>query len=236
MLQNAGLLMPLPGDYQGTDVTGIMVSQNLPFFFDRIANVTFGKLDVIDLVTQFFPEAGYGQDGFWNVNALTTALPWFGAVRGLSVYGGSFVTINKEYQTIESGIVVAGTANVTTSWSMTKSFDEGVWIAGFHRFLWKLGDKPGYFMVLAGGSTRGQAANDPLDFIVIPGQGIESTEEKKPWDVAFILQQVFWQAAGDPNRKAQFKAGGTVGPDNPQFAMERLCQRRGVRCHLVSPG
>jgi porin len=30
--------------------------------------------------------------------------------------------------------------------------------------------------------------------------------------------QVFWQAEGDPTRKATILIGGTAGPDNPQFA------------------
>jgi hypothetical protein len=154
-----------------------------------------------------------------NVNSMVTALPWFGAVNGLSLYGGWLATVNKEYQIGQSAILVTGTKNVATSWgSVSDSFDDGAWIAAFHRFLYKLGDKPGYFMIFGGFSTREQASNDPNDFVIIPGQGIENTEEKKPWDIALYLNQVFWQAEGDPDRKANFMIGGTVGPDNPQFA------------------
>jgi porin len=102
--------------------------------------------------------------------------------------------------------------------SISDAFDEGVWLAGFHRFIWDMDDKMGYFMVFAGGSTADQASNDPHDFVFISGQGIEDTDEEKPWDIAFYLYQDFWQAEGDPNRKANFMIGGTVGPDNPQFA------------------
>jgi porin len=102
--------------------------------------------------------------------------------------------------------------------SISDAFDEGVWLAGFHRFIWDMDDKMGYFMVFAGGSTADQASNDPHDFVFIPGQGIEDTDEDKPWDIALYLYQDFWQAEGDPNRKANFMIGGTVGPDNPQFA------------------
>ena len=91
-------------------------------------------------------------------------------------------------------------------------------MAAFHRFLYKLGDKPGYFMVFGGVSTRDQPSNEKHDFVVIPGQGIKSTEEKKPWDIALYLSQDFWQAEGDPKRKATILIGGTMGPDNPQFA------------------
>jgi len=73
-------------------------------------------------------------------------------------------------------------------------------------------------MVFGGFSTREQASNDPHDHIFIPGQGIENTDEEKPWDIALYLSQVLWQAEGDPNRKTTLLLGATMGPDNPQFA------------------
>ncbi len=223
-LQNAGMLMPLPGKYTGTDVTGLTVTQYLPFFYDRLALVSLGKLDVIDTVHGFFPEiVGYGQEGFWNVNALVTALPWFGAVDGLSLYGGIAATVNQEYGAIESGFLATGTEGVSDNWgTLQDSFEDGVWLAGFHRFFWKLEDKPGFFLVFAAGSTRKQASNDPRDWTVIPGQGITSTNEKRPWDVAMYIKQVLWQAEEDPGRKVTFFVGGTVGPDDPQFAQYHL--------------
>ena len=132
---------------------------------------------------------------------------------------GWLATINKEYQMGQSAILVTGTKNVTTEWgNLSDSFEEGVWMAAFHRFFWKLDDKPGYFMVFGGYSTRDQASNDGGDFDFIPGQGIESTDEENPWDIALYISQDFWQAQGDPKRKATILIGGTMGPDNPQFA------------------
>ena len=219
VLPNAGMMMPLPGDYHGTDITGLTVAYMFPLNDAYLGSFSFGKLDVIDLVTGFFPNIGYGQEGFWNVNSQVSAMPWFGGVAGLSLYGGMGVTINKKHQIPQSGFVVAGTQNVSTSWgSISDSFDEGAFLAVFHRFLWEVEDKLGYFMFFAGGSTKEQASNDPHDFVIIPGQGITSTKSKKPWDVAFYLYQDIWQEEGNPNRKANFLIGGTVGPDNPQFA------------------
>jgi porin len=213
VIPNTVLLMPLPGDYEGSQVTGLTVTQQL---FDGRADVFLGKLDVIDLVTGFFPQVAFGQEGFWNVNALVTALPWFGAVRGLSLFGAGFWTVKNEM--VQSGLLVAGTENVTTSWNVSDSFDDGVFLAAWHRFFWELGDMPGYLLVFAGGSTRDQASNDPHDIIAIPGQGIEVTDEKKPWNIATYVYQEFWQAENDPSRKATIFIGGTGGPDNPQFS------------------
>jgi porin len=219
VLPNAGLLTPLPGNYHGTNVTGLTVNQTFSISDEHAGLFTLGKLDIIDALTLFFPSVSFGQEGFSNVNSLVTALPWFGAVNGLSLYGGWLATVNQEYQIGQSAILVTGTENVTTTMSgLSDSFDDGVWIAAFHRFLYKLDDKPGYFMVFGGFSTKDQASNDRHDFVVKPGQGIQSTNQQKPWDIALYLSQVLWQAEGDSKRNTSILIGGTAGPDNPQFA------------------
>ncbi len=211
VIQNTGLMMPAPGDYDGTDITGLIVSQYLPLF-GGLANVTLGKLDVVDTVTGFFPNLGYGQEGFWNINSTVTTLPWVGAVRGLSLYGGVGVTINQEYKMAQSGILFTGTKNVSMSWgSLSESFEEGVWLAAFHRFFWKMDDKPGYFMVFVGGSTADQASTDPNDFVNPPGVGIESTEQKKPWNVAFICLPGVLAGGGQPQSEGHLLYGWDRG-------------------------
>ncbi len=91
-LANATLLYPLPGDYSDSDITGLTITQSL---FDGRLDAFFGKLNAVDLVTGIFPQVASGQDGFWNVNALVTALPWFRFVN-LSQWGGGFWTIKDE--------------------------------------------------------------------------------------------------------------------------------------------
>jgi porin len=223
VLPNTGLLMPLPGDYSDSDITGLLVNQTFPLYAGHLGLFSLGKIDVLDAVTLFFPSVSYGQEGFWNVHALVSAMPWFGAVRGLSLYGGWLASINEEYQIGQSAILVTGTENVTTSWEFSDSFKHGVWIAAFHRFLYKIDEKPGYVMVFAGGSTRDQVSVESLDFVFIPGEGLTVTgDEKKPWNIAVYVSQVFWQAEDDPNRKATILIGGTAGPDDPQFAQYNL--------------
>jgi hypothetical protein len=219
VVPNTELLMPLPGKYSDSDITGLIINQYFPLYAGHTGLATLGKLDIIDAVSLFFPSVGYGQEGFWNVNALVSALPWFGAVRGLSLYGGWLASINEEYQMGESAILVTGTENVTTTWEFSDSFKHGVWIAAFHRFLYKIDDKPGYVMVFAAGSTREQVSVESLDFVFHPGAGLTVTDdEKKPWNVAAYISQVFWQAEKNPDRKATILIGGTAGPDEPQFA------------------
>ena len=220
VLPNTGLLMPAPGNYDGTDVTGLLVNQTFPLYAGHQGLFSLGKIDVLDAVTLFFPYVTYGQEGFSNVSSLVSALPWFGAVRGLSLYGGWLASVSEEYGIGQSAILVTGTESVSTSWSSIEdSFDGGAWIAAFHRFLWKLDDKPGYFMVFGGYSTNDQVSVESLDFVVQPGAGLTvDKDEENPWDIALYLSQVVWQAETDPSRKATILMAGTVGPDDPQFA------------------
>lgn len=113
VLENTGMLMPAPDNYHNTDVTGLLVNQYLPLGENHLGLLSLGKIDVIDAVSLFFPSVSYGQEGFWNVNSMVSALPWFGAVEGLSLYGGWAATINKEYQIGQSAILVTGTENVS---------------------------------------------------------------------------------------------------------------------------
>lgn len=219
ILPNAGMMMPAPGDYNGTNITGATATYMFPFFAEREGVITLGMLDVIDTLTGFFPNISYGQEGFSNVNVLASNMPWFGAVQGLSLWGGMMVTIHPKYKIPESGFMFTGTVNESTSWgSVQNAFDDGVWLAGFHRFIWEVDDNMGYFMVFAGTSTKSQASNDPNDFIEIPGQGIVSTDQEKPWDIALYFYQDIWKSTINPDRKANVFFGGTIGPDNPQFA------------------
>ena len=224
VIPNTGLMMPAPGNYHDTDITGLIASQYLPFN-GGLANITVGKLDVVDTVNGFFPNLSYGQEGFFNINSTVSALPWFGAVRGLSLYGAVGVTINQDYGMPQSGIIITGTENVsTTNGQLADSFED-VWVAAFHRFLWRIDNKPGYLMLFAGASTADQVTNIELDHVKIPGApGTEyivptvESDEEKPWDVAVYYHQDFWQAQGDPSRRAYVKIGGTAGPDEPQFS------------------
>ena len=61
-LENTGMLMPAPGDYHDTDITGLTVNQSFPFFEGHLGLFTLGKLDIIDAVSLFFPNVAYGQE------------------------------------------------------------------------------------------------------------------------------------------------------------------------------
>ena len=83
-------------------------------------------------------------------------------------------------------------------------------------------DKPGYLLFGAGGSTKKYRSLDETDWFEIPGEGLEVDRTHHTFDVAAYLHQVFWQAAGDVKRHADFFMGGTIGDDNPNFGRWNL--------------
>jgi porin len=214
VLPNAGLMYPLPGDYHGTDITGLLVSQML---FDGKAQVLAGKLHALDLVTGMFPhQVDSGQEGFWNANSMLSISPWMRWIN-LSMYGAAAWTIKDGLA--QTGVMVIGQENLTTGWgSWDDSFGDGPGVLLFHRFMFEIDDKPGYVYVGGGGSFKDYASTDRQDWLEIPGEGLVDSKKKKPWGVAVYWSQVFWQAPGNDKRFAQFFLGGAVGDDNPSFS------------------
>jgi porin len=207
------MLYPLPGKYHDTDITGALIMQ---YLFDGRAALFGGKLHAVDLVTALFPHVGYGQESFWNVSSLVSALPWFRFIN-LSMWGGGGWTI-KDGQ-IQGGGFAYGQKNVSTDTSTTsESFSDGVGFAAFWRFFYKIGDKPGSVLLFAGGATKDYPSLERTSWGFIPGEGLVDDKSKKPWDVAAYLQQVFWQAENDDKRYAQLFMGGTWGNDDPNFS------------------
>ena len=212
-LPNAPMLYPGPGKYHGTEITGLTVTQSL---FDGRADVFFGKMHAFDLATGLFPQVAGGLEGFWNVNSLVTAMPWFRYI-SLSMFGGGGWTIKDGM--VQAGLLVLGTENATTTWNnFSDSFEDGPGLFGFYRFFYKVYDKPGYVLFAAGGSTKKYQSMDPSSWTIIPGEGLTDTNSKRTWDFATYLYQVFWQAEGNDKRRAQFFMGGTVADEDPTFS------------------
>ncbi|MEK6249930.1 MAG: carbohydrate porin, partial [Planctomycetales bacterium] len=176
----------------------------------------FGKLNTVDLVDGFFPEVASGREGFMNANAMVTALPWFRFVN-LTEWGGGFFVNNDKGQ-IQSGLLLLGSDNVSTTWDFAPSFRQGLGVFGFHKFFWEVGDKPGYVLIGAGGSTHDYASLDESDWLDVPGTGPVGPVDKNPWDIAAYISQYLWQDSCNKARHIQFVTGGTIADDNPSFS------------------
>jgi len=212
-LPNANLMYPEPGNYDGTNVTSMFVTQML---FDGKAAVLAGKLGSFDLLQGLFPGVvDYGLDGFMNANSMMSILSW-GRWLTLSQYGMAAWTY--EGGLPSTGFIIAGHDNVTTTWDTSDSFSDGVGIMVFHRFQFSLGDHPGYVYMGGGGSTKKYNSLDPVDWTFVPGEGPVDTDKKKPWDFATYWKQEFWHHKDDKDRQAFTFVGASVGDDNPSFS------------------
>lgn len=215
VLPNAPLMYPLPGEYDGTDVTGFTVNQTL---FGGKAAALAGKLNAFDLLNGFFPHVvDSGLEGFQNANSFMSMLSW-GRYLTLSQYGAGAWTIGSKFGA-QTGFIVAGGGNTTTTWDTSDSFDGGSSIMGFHRFIHEFDDKPGYVYLAAGGSTKDYPKTDPVDWTFSPAEGIQSEADGKPWDVALYFYQVVWEATpGNDKRFVNIFTGGSFGDDKVSFA------------------
>jgi porin len=214
-LPNTPMLYPLPGDYHGTNITGLMVTQQL---FDNNVGVLAGKFNSIDLVQGIMPEIGSGRESFLNVHALVSALPWFRFVN-LSEWGAGFWTYDKNAGgQIQHGFLAFGLSNATDNWDVSRQFEDGVGFLGWLRFFHEIGGKPGWVAVYVGGSTKGYNSLDPSDWLLIPGVGPIDTDEGQPWDVAPYVSQVLWQDRCNKARRINMVVGGTIADNNPSFS------------------
>ncbi len=212
-IPNGPLLFPVPGDYNGTNLTHLTITKVLD---GGKAAMLAGKLQAFDLLQGFFPDGvvDYGLDGFMNGNSIMSMLSW---ARWLTTvqYGVAGWTYAKNMPS--SGFIVAGQSNTATTWSFDGAFSDGVGIMFFHRFVWDLKGKDGYLYVGGGGSTKKFSSTDPLDWTVIPGEGIESTKTKKPKSIAFYVYQILWQEEDNRDRRTQLFSGVSFSDDNPSF-------------------
>jgi len=219
VLPNTPLLFPLPGDYEGTDVTGLTITQS---FFDGRLDALFGKLNVIDIWTAFYPNVGSGLEGFLNTNALASAWPFLRFVN-LSMWGGGFWTVKPE-KGIEGGFLFFGQENVSNNWNFSDSFEDGVGLLGFYRFFWDVAELPGSLLFVALGATKDYNVIKPTVFRVNPFTDVirPGIESRQPWGAAAYIYQEFWHGSGDKGRKAYLYTGGGVADEEPSFVRWNL--------------
>jgi porin len=214
-LPNAPMYWPLPGDYSGTNITGLMISQQI---FDGKAGLVAGKLNTLDLVQAIMPEIGSGRESFMNVNALVTALPWFRFVN-LSEWGAGIWTYDEEAGgQIQHGFIAFGLANASDNWDVARQFEDGAGMLGWLRFFHEIDGKPGWVAVFVGGATREYRSSDPSDWLIVPNEGLVSTAQKMPIGVAPYASQVLWQDRCNKARNIRLTVGGTIADDNPSFS------------------
>jgi porin len=211
VLENAPMLYPTPGSKR-TEVTGYLLEQYLSKDFAIFA----GKLHTFDLWTAFYPkDVGYGLDGFWNVNALASALPWLRFVN-LAMWGGGGWTIKNGQ--IQAGLIVFDVSSAATTNDITDAFGDGVAGLAFYKLFYDVSEMPGSLLLVAGGTTAKYKSLDPHDWGFVPGQGLSDEDKRGTGGGAIYLRQVFWQDESDKDRNVWLYSGATLSSGNPSFA------------------
>ena len=221
-LPNSAMLLPLPDPYNGTDVTGLTLTQGLwegklPISEDKAAAVaTIGKFNLLDVLNSVFPNFGYGREGFLNTNAVFNTWSHLRYVYP-SMYGAGAFLLNEDAGLAQAGFLAFGQDNVSTSWDINDSFSDGVGLLGFARAFWQLADLQGYAMLIASGSTKryGDLEFQPIEPGLPPA--LPNVERDRPWNITPALYQDFWQDSANKKRKAYILLMGSVADKGPSF-------------------
>jgi porin len=202
---NANMLYPLPGENE-TAVTGFLLMQALN---EKIA-LTLGKFNGLDLFNMLYPNTGRGIDGFMNISFLLP--PSLFRTTGQSFNGAGVLGMHG--QQIQSAFLVYDT-NSTPTTVAPDLFDKGAVFLGYHRFFTEIGCLPGSHGFLANYSNRTYASTDPLDWAMIPGEGLAAVEEEGSWTLAYLLDQMLWVDECNENRNVRLFSIWSLADGNP---------------------
>jgi len=181
-LPNANMLWPLPGATE-TSIGGLLLMQALNERFVLAG----GKFHGTDLFNMLYPNTGRGIDGFMNVSFLLP--PTLFRTTGLSFNGGGVLVM--EGAQIQSAFLVYDPRSTSTTVA-PNLFGDGAVMLGYHRFFTDCCGLPGSHGFLANYSNRTYTSTDPLDWTLIPGQGLAAGQKAGSWSMAYFLDQMLW--------------------------------------------
>lgn len=209
-LTNTNLLWPLAGE-QITAISGFLYLQALTEKWSLAA----GKINVLDFWTMFYPNAGYGQEGFMNMNSLAAGLPWLRFIN-LSINGAGILAL--EGLTPQGFVFAFDLNNSSTTTGLNNLFDNGAGVLAAWRFFTEVGGKPGSHLVVGGYANRAYTSLDETSWFIVPGQGVVAGEETGAWAVGHYYDQTLWADRCDQNRKLQLFTGWGISDGNPSFS------------------
>ncbi len=207
---NTSMMYPLP-EYQGTAITGLLVTQGLSKNFA----LTAGKIQVVDLWSMLYPHTGGGLDGFMNTNMIAPLLPFMRWVN-LSFMGAGGLVLTDDGQ-VQGGLLVLDPQNVTTTSGFDDIFGHGPAYLGLWRFFFDIDGKPGSLLFAGGMSTRNYESLDTSDWGFVPGLGLVGKKKDNAWSTAVCYEQVFWQAPDNDKKNLRLFTGLALSDGNPSF-------------------
>jgi len=97
-------------------------------------------------------------------------------------------------------------------------FDNGANIAGLWRFFTECHGRPGSHLFLGTWASGDYTSLDPLDWIIIPAQGIVAPEQTGSWCLVYVMEQQLWADRCNKNRNVGLLGVlGLADPDTNPF-------------------
>ena len=206
---NASMLYPEVGEHD-TAITGLQFEYGLT----EQLSLTFGKINAMDLFYTVYPQSGRGIDGFMNASLVLPLT--VGRTVPLSFLGAGL--LKRRGPQIQGGLLVYDSNNTPTTSGFDELFDNGANIAGLWRFFTECHGRPGSHLFLGTWASGDYTSLDPLDWIIIPAQGIVAPEQTGSWCLVYVMEQQLWADRCNKNRNVGLLGVlGLADPDTNPF-------------------
>jgi len=221
---NANMLYP--ANEHVTAITGLLVTQA----FSEEWSASAGKYNLLDLLSQLYPEIGRGIDGFMNLSSLFPIS--VGRPLNLSMMGASVVKMQEGQ--VQATLGVFDTNNSSTTSGFDDMFDNGAVIVGYGRIFTDFDGLPGSHGLLGIYSSGTYTSVDPLTWGFLPDVGVVPGQETGSWNITYLFDQKLWVDRCNPHRNIGLFTGWGIADGNPSpfnFACNVALQAHGLNSY-----
>ena len=187
---NFNLLFPEPES--NFAVSTLLLTQGLN---ERGLLMLVGRYSLLDLWASFYPDYGFGLDGFMNASSI---VPFNIALAGLPPISNVGGLVKAGDKGLEAGFLVF--ENNDNSNRIGLDFPNGVTMLGFGRKYTEFGGLFGSHTVAATWATGDFTSLDVNDWIQVPGGVPTPTSQSGQWAAVYIGEQRLYQDPCDKQR------------------------------------
>ena len=167
-----------------TAITGLQFEQALHDGWSLSA----GKINSLDFFYAIYPQTGRGVDGFMNASMIMPL--GMGRTLPPAIIGAG--VLKRQDSQIQGGLFVYDSKDVSTISGLDDVFDNGANIVGLWRVFTNFGSKPGSHLLAGTWASGDFTSLDPLDWVILPGQGLVAPSQTGSWGLLYTLEQTLW--------------------------------------------
>lgn len=217
--------MLYPSLENGTVITGLQFEQALHDGW----SLSFGKINSLDFFYALYPQTGRGVDGFMNASMIMPL--GMGRTLPPAIIGAGM--LKRRDTQIQGGLLVYDSKDVSTTSGMDDLFDNGANIVGLWRFFTNLSNKPGSHLFAGTWASGDFTSLDPLDWVILPGQGLSAPTEAGSWGLLYVCEQQLWADPCNKNRNLGLLSAWSLADESTSpfhWTANVGIQGRGVLC------